>query len=183
MRFYFLSCHFILEDFIDDWYTVYYFGIVTNTGTSISSFDLLLNLSLQEGIHRVLREYKNIGKEKAVSHDWLMNHYSTKIEEYFDGYQRRGRADEFIEELLKTAPTIKSTAEGTQFVDTYAITTDILQKRSEVLMEWKTNAMNVPEDHIALNHRVLTTQANRWAEDMAQVESDFVSEDTIGAFE
>ena len=84
---------------------------------------------------------------------------------------------------MKTAPTIKNKAEGTQFVDTYAITTDILQKRSKVLVEWKASAENVPEDHIEMNHRVLASQANRWAEDMAQVDADFASEDTIGAFE
>lgn len=97
------------------------------------NFDLLQLLSLHESIHRVLREYKELGQEKEVAFAWLRDYFAERTEDYFDGCQNYGRADDFVSSLLKTAPSVSST----NLVDPLAIATDILMMRSEVLMDWK----------------------------------------------
>lgn len=146
------------------------------------TFDLLLLLSLHESIHRVLRYYQDIGQDREVSFEWLSEYFTDRVEDFFDGYQHYGRADDFIEELLMTAPTVRNTVEGTALVDPQKVASDIIKMRSEVLLDWIDVMKNAPEDHESLKQIVLFQQTKGWAADIA---SDAVvpSERDIGAFE
>jgi hypothetical protein len=146
-----------------------------------STYDLLLLLSLHESIHRVLRDYRNDGPDKAIFFEWLSEFYIDRVEDYFDGIQHYGRADDFIEEILLTAPTVRNTNEGTALVDPKKITADIIGTRSEVLQDWMDIMKTVPEEHIRLNQIVLLHQTKGWAANIASEVT--IAEADIGAFE
>jgi len=115
------------------------------------SFDLLGLLATQESIHRVLREYREAGEEREVSFEWLRNFYVSRVSEYFDGSQEYGRADDFLEELLLTAPAMKEMDGKLGFIDPMRIAEDIIATRSEVAKDWKDIVEKVPTvDHADL---------------------------------
>lgn len=115
------------------------------------SFDLLGLLATQESVHRVLREYKEAGEEREVSFEWLRKFYVSRVGEYFDGSQEYGRADDFLEELLLTAPAMKEMEGKLEFIDPMRIAEDIIATRSEVAKDWKDIVEKVPTvDHAEL---------------------------------
>ena len=130
-----------------------------------SSFDLLQLLSLQEAIHRMLREYMAQGESKEVSFQFLREFYIERVSSHFDGYQRYGRADDFLEELLLTAPSVRTSDSYMELIDPHSIACDIVETRSDVLLDWKQEMMNVPNDHIQLKKMLLTRQMGGWAND------------------
>ena len=144
------------------------------------NFDLLQLLSLHESIHRVLRDYKELGQDKEVSFAWLRNYFAERTDDYFDGSQRYGRADDFVSGLLNTAPSVS----GTNLVDPLAIATDILMMRSEVLMDWKNIVENTPSDHTELRKSLLTQQSKNWGNnDISKTEEGSTTNDDMGVFE
>ena len=154
-----------------------------------TTFDLLLLLALQESIHRVLREYRDSGDEieKAVSFEWLREYYTDRVDDYFDGFQYLGRAEDFIEELLLVPPSVINIDGGTRtaVVDTQKIASDLVEMRSLVFLDWRDIIQRVPEEHVALRQCVLVQQAKGWAENIASSELDAAvgGEDSLGAFE
>lgn len=115
------------------------------------SFDLLGLLATQESIHRVLREYREAGEERDVSFEWLRGFYVSRVSQYFDGSQEYGRADDFLEELLLTAPAMKEMDGTVGFIDPMRIAEDIIATRSEVAKDWKDMIEKVPTvDHAQL---------------------------------
>lgn len=101
------------------------------------NFDLLGLLATQESIHRVLREYREAGDERDVSFEWLRAFYVSRVNQYFDGSQEYGRADDFLEELLLTTPAMKEMDGKLGFIDPMRIAEDIIATRSEVATDWK----------------------------------------------
>lgn len=153
-----------------------------------TTFDLLLLLALHESIHRVLREYRDSADEieKAVSFEWLREYYTDRVDDYFDGFQYLGRAEDFIEELLLVPPSVINIDGGTRtaVVDTQKIASDLVEMRSLVFLDWRDIIQRVPEEHVALRQCVLVQQAKGWAENIASSELDAVGgEDSLGAFE
>lgn len=154
------------------------------------SFDLLQLLSLHESIHRVLRWYKDAGSGKEVSFVWLRDYYFDNVAEYFDGCQRYGRADDFIEGLLQAVPTIRTTGVNVKnkLVDPLSIASDILDMRSQVLMEWMHIVEHTTQDHMGLRKNILTQQAKEWTQetvDSLQVVDAAAAKDDsgMGSFE
>ena len=107
------------------------------------SFDLLSLLSMQEGVHRVLRQYK--AENNIVALEWLRDFYIDKIDEYFDGSGPYGRADDFLEELFLSTPSINRNLN--KFNDPMAIAEDIVHMRTLILLEWKHQMKTIPDDH------------------------------------
>ena len=128
------------------------------------NFDLMFLLATQESIHRVLRNYARAGDEREVSFHWLRDFYTKRLGEYFDGHQRYGRADDFLEELLLTPPIMKSIEDNSKrnqvvgFIDPLRIAEDIIRTRSEVAAEWKGIVANVPQEHMELRRLLLAKQ-------------------------
>ena len=144
------------------------------------SFDLLQLLSLQEAIHRVLREYMSLEEDKEVSFQFLREFYIQRLSSHFDGYQQYYRADDFLEELLLTMPSVKTSDDHMEFTDPVSIAKDIISERSEVLMDWKDDMVRVADDHIELRKVLWTKQMGGLSEESLSSQSVTVDE---GAFE
>merc|ERR1712012_1543927 len=91
-----------------------------------NSFDLLMLLVTQESVHRVLHDLKNDARKPRnsadidacfSSYEWLKEFYFSRVESFFDGQQKFGRYDDFLEVLLCTAPHIKNNGSKCAFVD------------------------------------------------------------------
>jgi len=126
------------------------------------TFDLLILLATQESIHRVLQELKREGKDKEVSHDFLRDFYTGRLEDYFDGDQRYGRADDFLEEMLLTSPSVMYTKDGGMgLIDPHGIAEKIIFTRGEVISDWKKIVSKTPEDHMNLRKALLDRQMEK----------------------
>lgn len=135
------------------------------------SFDLLSILALQESIHRVLRKYKTQGGEKKLAFQWLRDFYVDKLDESFDGNGPYGRADDFLEDLLLTTPSIMKYEDEdnkneiiTGLIDPLAIATDIIQLRTEVALEWRETVKHVQDHHMSIRKALFDKQMSKWDE-------------------
>lgn len=120
------------------------------------SFDLLVLLATQESVHRVLRQYREIGEERIVSFEWLRDFYIDRVAEYFDGSQEYGRADDFLEELLLTPPSMKEVDGKIELVDPLRVAEDIIRARSEIGQDWREIVEGVPVEHTDLRKSILS---------------------------
>jgi len=126
------------------------------------NFDLLMLLSTQESVHRVLRNYKDAGREHDANFEWFRDFYVDRVACFFDGNQEHGRADDFLDELLRTAPLVKNVGNKVVFIDPLLIVEDIVRTRGAIAMEWKEVAANVQKDHTSLRRELLGKQMERW---------------------
>lgn len=148
------------------------------------SFDLLLLLATQESIHRVLKLYQAKDAEKGrnsnkvfstgktTSYDWLLDFYRERVTHHFDGYQTTGRAEDFLEELLRSPPTvIESSTEVVAFIDPARVAEDIIRERSEVALDWMEIAKTIQGEHTDLRRLLFTNMVSKSAP----------TEETLGA--
>jgi hypothetical protein len=128
------------------------------------NFDLLCNLCTQASVHRLLRQLKDGGKANEVSFDFLRDFYVNRVSDYFDGDQRYGRADDFLEELLLTAPSLFKASNGAaSLTDPMGLAENIIAMRSEVVGEWKAIMEDVPQAHGAgIRKALLEKQMEAW---------------------
>ena len=122
------------------------------------NFDLLVLLATQESVHQLLREYQEMGEKRRVSFEWLRNFYIERVERFFDGSQDYGRADDFLEELLLTPPSMKTAGNKVELVDPLRIAEDIIRTRSEIGLDWKKVIAGTPQDHLTLQKDLLTAR-------------------------
>ena len=118
------------------------------------SYDLMLLLSLQESIHRVLREYRDSNDKRRVSFEWLRNFYNGRIK-LFDGSGMFGRSDDFLEELLRSSPSVD---QSSGLVDPLRIASDIIAMRKEVIVDWSEIVSSLPDYHVGLRKGLLSRQ-------------------------
>ena len=139
------------------------------------NFDLLGLLATQESIHRVLRKYTEeatTSGELNVSFEWLKQFYVSRVPTHFDGNQEYGRADDFLEELLITAPSLKITdGKLLGFIDPMRMAEDIIATRSQVAHDWRDSIKNVPTtDHAELRSMCLSIRMGKTMERSPSVE-------------
>lgn len=160
------------------------------------NFDLLVLLATQESIHRVLmntntavHQDDNLEEECPVAamsrsnRSFLSNFYLQRLVSHFTGRQPYGRADQFLQELLLSTPSMivgtddddnndsnndnaddddsddAAAAAAACLVDPTRIAEQILEMRQAVAREWQARAASVPELHtdlkrLQLNHRL-----------------------------
>lgn len=141
------------------------------------NFDLLVLLSTQESIHRVLNNPDRQNGVEKVTNYYLRNFYAQRLVSHFSGAQRYGRADDFLEELLGTAPSVVQLSDGaTTLIDTHSIAEMILKEREAVASEWKELARNVPQEHMEIKRLQLNLL-------MGITNEPVVREEVIGEFE
>ncbi len=128
------------------------------------NFDLLCNLCTQASVHRLLRQLKKEGASKQVSFDWLRNFYVDRVAEYFDGDQKYGRADDFLEALLLSTPSVIKTSDGVGGIaDPMGMAERLIEIRSEIVAEWKAIMADVPQDHgRSIRKALLEKQMAAW---------------------
>ena len=143
-----------------------------------TSFDLLFLLSTQESIHRLLTSYKMAGEEKEVSFAWLLDFYTNSLEKYFDGNQSFGRADDFLDDLLLTPPSLKTIGDTMGFIDPLSIVEDIINVREEVAEEWKSLLSLTAKDHDKLRQEIFVKQMSKWGQTVAEDEPADISEES-----
>jgi len=150
------------------------------------NFDLLYNLCTQASTHRLLREFKAEGKVREVSFLWLRRFYGERVKDFFDGDQPFGKADDFIDALLRTPPSLIDMDGGRSvgLTDPLMMAERIISIRSEIADEWIELMGEVKEDHLRLNDVLMRVMMGK------ALESDFESsvdpppvDDVFGAFE
>ena len=148
------------------------------------NFDLLYSLCTQASTHRLLRELKASGADREVSFFWLRRFYSDRVADFFDGDQQFGRADDFIDALLRTPPSLVDMDGGKSvgLTDPLRIAEGIIALRSEIAEEFKELMGEVKGDHLRLNEVLFRVMMGK------AIESDFErvdppSSDSTGAFE
>jgi len=99
-----------------------------------------------------------MGERKDVSFRWLRDFFTASVS-YFDGSGRYGRADDFLEALLLTPPSVKRTEDGKMgLVDPLGIAEEIISTRGEVVYEWKGVVSNASDEHIGLKKALFSKQ-------------------------
>lgn len=146
-----------------------------------ANFDLLVLLATQESIHRVLREYREAREERESSLQWLFRFYVDRVPKYFDGDQEQGRADDFMEDLLLSSPSVTAENGLMTLVDPLRIAEEIIAMRNEVAMEWKATMEGTPSDHMDFQRLVLAARMGRMEEVQKELSSGGGSVE--GAFE
>jgi len=127
------------------------------------SFDLLYNLCTQASVHRLLHTLREMREDSHT--EWLRNFYSERVADFFDGDLPYGRADDFIEELLLSSPSIIDSEDGTiSLIDPHRLAEQIIETRNDIVLEWIEAMNQVPSDHqdgirrILLNKRMSTSE-------------------------
>lgn len=127
-----------------------------------SNFDLLLLLCTQESVHRVLREYKEDSDDEFHMERYNLLHqfYKDQVAEFFDGHtQSFGRADKFLEGILKMSPIGRQRQDGGFcLIEPAAIVEDVLRARSIVAREWKSIVATIPDEHLNLRRILFARQ-------------------------
>ena len=125
------------------------------------NYDLLVLLATQESVHRLLRSYQEV-EELRISFEWLLDFYADR-REYFDGSGEYGRADDFLEQLLLTPPSVKQAVGAkADLIDPLKIAEDVIRTRSQVARDWKEICRRIPEDHTELRKILLAKQMLKW---------------------
>jgi hypothetical protein len=125
------------------------------------NFDLLVLMTTQESVHRILNQAArndNAGNEGILepmareNRLFLSNFYLNRLVSHFTGQQRYRGADEFLQELLLTVPTVMSRNDNNQdvLIDPKRIAEHILEIRQRVATEWCRSAVAVPESHMEI---------------------------------
>lgn len=127
-----------------------------------ANFDLLLMLSTQEGLHRVLSQYSEDSDDihRVARHSMLDNFYKKNVHEFFDGHQHTfGRADRFLEALLLEPPVARDGKDGSLcLIHPASLVEDIIRERSAVAREWKSIIATIPDEHLDLRRIFFTRQ-------------------------
>jgi hypothetical protein len=130
----------------------------------------------------VLRQYRE--DDQKVAFEWLRKFYTERVQKYFDGHGGFARADDFLEELLLTPPSVKKNVGGNaDLIDPLRIGEDIIRMRTDVGLDFKDAVTNVPRDHIGLRKVLLSKQMERWGNTPEPVEATETEITKGGEFE
>ena len=80
--------------------------------------------------------------DQAKYQDFLREFYLGRVDSHFEGIQRYGRADDFLEDLLFFPDAVT--------VDPVRLAEIILNERRQVALEWQAMCQDVPNDHIII---------------------------------
>ncbi|KAL3902488.1 MAG: hypothetical protein SGILL_010805 [Bacillariaceae sp.] len=124
------------------------------------NFDLLLLLSTQESVHRVLKSYQSDESIRSETYEWLLDFYKDRVSSYFDGHQSLCRAEQFLGEMLRSAPTMIE-SDTISWVNPAQIAEDIVRERSEVAHEWMQTAKMTQDEHTDLRRLLFTNMVSK----------------------
>lgn len=148
------------------------------------NFDLLILMATQESIHRILRDLMDAGSDREVSFEWFRDYYVERAAKFFDGDRGHGNADDFLEELLLTAPVVRNKDRKMELIDPFRIAEDIIKYRGDVAMEWKVAVSKVTEEHMDLRKELFSKQMSKWGQPAAGQDSPTQdSVEAVGEFQ
>ena len=124
------------------------------------NFDLLLLLTTQEAIRRICLQQKDL-----AGVDFLKSFYKERRNEYFSrgSSGRYGRADDFLEQLMLSPPSIvlEKYSEETVLIDPLRLAEMIVLEREIVCNEWAAIAKHQsPEEHTEIQKLQLDRMMN-----------------------
>jgi len=119
------------------------------------NFDLLLLLTTQESVRRILLQGTGDSSRasNAAGVEFLRSFYNKRRETYFSrGSGRYGRADDFLEELMLSSPSIvtEKYSEETVLIDPLRLAEVIVLEREDVCKAWAEIARISPEEHMEI---------------------------------
>ncbi|KAG7373433.1 hypothetical protein IV203_034157 [Nitzschia inconspicua] len=140
------------------------FAVAEGSPLRKGNFDLVYNLCTQASVHRLLKQFMDAGDAKEVSYAWLNEFYRDRVADYFDGDQPYGRADDFVEELLRSSPSVIRREDGKMaLADPFGLAEQIIATRDEIVSEWKEAMRQVPADHQdGIQRILLNKQMEAW---------------------
>lgn len=140
------------------------FTVTASSPLRKGNFDLLYNLCTQASVHRLLRQLKGAGSAKEISFVWVRDFYVDRLAEYFDGDLPYGRADDFMDELLRTPPSLIYTEDNKAgLADPMGLAEQIIELRSSIVEEWIELMKRVPQDHTErIRKELLEKQMAAW---------------------
>jgi hypothetical protein len=169
------------------------------------NFDLLYGLCTQAAAHRVLRELRNSASSSStksnvnddvVAYQWFKRFYANNAPVYFDGDRNFGRADDFIDALLSTSPTLvggvgvgvgDANHAVVGLTDPLRMAERIIATRCDVASEWMGLMGEVSEDHRILNDVLVRVVMGRSLNESGNVMSEETTFDELadgtGAFD
>ena len=180
------------------------------------NFDLLYSLCTQAASHRLLRELQQSSSSSSSNYDtnnnnndnatyqWFKKFYIENVPIYFDGDQKFGRADEYLNALLNTPPSLiemspsaSSSLSSSDYdyglIDPLQITQRIITIRSAIANEWKGMMREVTNDHGILNDVLFRVMMGRSLDESENVNDSVVEiqeeitlddlDDSAGEFE
>jgi hypothetical protein len=144
------------------------------------NFDLLYSLCTQAASHRLLRELQqsatannNNVDDDVIAFQWFKRFYADNAPVYFDGDQNFGRADDFIDALLRTPPALVGGGGGADasvgLTDPLRVAERIIAARVDVASEWMGMMGEVAEDHRALNDVLVRVVMGRTMDESGNV--------------
>jgi len=129
------------------------------------NFDLLVLLSTEEAIHRVLNRWESkraeegklVGSEQA-SHAFLEQFYSDRQHFFHGPLPSYGKADDLLEELLDSALhfTMDDHFDASAVVHPTMIAELVLKERERVALDWMDIARDAPKHHMRIQKLRLT---------------------------
>lgn len=124
------------------------------------NFDLLLLLTTQESIRRILM-HKDSTPSHVAALEFLESFYKERREAYFL-CGRYGCAHDLLEELMLSPPSIvmEKFSEETVLIDPLKIAEDIVMERKDVCQAWAEIARVSPEEHIEIQRLQLDRRMN-----------------------
>lgn len=156
------------------------------------NFDLLYSLCTHASAHELLRELKADSRDE-ITFEWFKTFYEQNVSKYFDGDQSFGRADDFIDALLRRPPSFVETRRNSiGLIDPMALAERIIGIRSQIAEEWKYVMQEVEDDHAWLNDKLIRAMMGKAIDntrDEVDARVEIVEEkiwdipDDIGAFE
>ena len=176
--------------------------VLTNTtdfqGTCSSplfrgNFDLLYGLCTQASAHRLLRELRDDDDDLAFR--WFGRFCAENVPSHFDGEQPFGRADDFLDALLRAPPSAAERPGGGGFgsvglADPLRLAERMIALRSGIASEWKEAMGETGRDHAEMNGELFRAAAERTidesGDDAVEIEEERTIEelsDSTGAFE
>jgi hypothetical protein len=136
------------------------------------NFDLLTLLTTQEAIHRILNRISSSLRPSSdnecpvevvvvggagsamidsISGQYLHTFYTQRIGTHFTGSNFYNRAEDFLDELVQTLPSIVQVQdEDCGIVDPVRIVQCILIERERVASDWLELALDVPQSHTSI---------------------------------
>lgn len=150
------------------------------------NFDLLYSLCTHAASHRLLREMQqsatannnnnvNVNvNDDVVAFQWFKRFYVDNAPLYFDGDQNFGRADDFIDALLRTPPTLVGGGGDANnavvgLTDPMRVAERIIAARVDVASEWMGVMGEVEGDHGVLNDELFRVMIGRTMDESGDV--------------
>lgn len=122
------------------------------------NFDLILLLSTQEAIRRIL-----LHNDDLAGVEFIKSFYEERRDEYFSrGSGRYGRAHDFLEELMLSPPSIvlEKYSEETVLVDPLRLAELVVLEREVICREWSDIAKQSPQEHTEIQKLQLDRMMN-----------------------